>query len=254
MPRRKLLSVLIPALNEESGIKQTINAIPKNAIFERGYDLEVIVIDGNSTDLTREQAQSMGARVIVEPRKGYGRAYKTGFAEAKGDIIVTLDADGTYPAELIPEYLLYLDENGLDFITINRFSKMENKAMRFSHKVGNEILSYVMRTIYSVSVKDSQSGMWLMTKGFIDGIRLESDDFSLSEEIKIIAFKFFSAIELDGRYYKRAGKVKLATLKDGWYNLKYLLQYKSLVEHAVMPRQASAAEQLIESSSDAGLS
>jgi len=242
---------LIPALNEESGIKKTIDGIPKNTILEAGYDLEIIVIDGNSTDLTRHEAQSMGAKVIIEERKGYGRAYKTGFSQAKGEIIVTLDADGTYPAELIPEYLLCLRQKDLDFITINRFSKMEHEAMLFSHKIGNRILSFVMRVMYSVSVRDSQSGMWVMKRRFIEGIRLESDDFSLSEEIKIIAFKFFKAVELDGKYYKRAGKVKLATLKDGWYNLKYLLRYRSMIKFATTPLEAPIAKELIENQSDA---
>ena len=235
MQQRRMLSILIPALNEENGIAETIQAIPKDELVQEGYDLEIIVIDGNSTDLTREVAQSNGARVIVEKRKGYGRAYKTGLSEAKGDFVATLDADGTYPAELILEYLLELNQKGLDFVTINRFSKMEEEAMAFSHKIGNRILSITMNFLFAVKVKDSQSGMWIMTRRFIDGIKLESDDFSLSEEIKIIAFTFFKSLELEGRYYKRRGKVKLSTIKDGWVNLKYLFKYRTLLRHAIHP-------------------
>jgi len=72
-----------------------------------------------------------------------------------------------------------------------------------------------------------------MSKRFTDTINLLSDDFSLSEEIKIIAFRFFKAIELDGLYYRRAGKQKLVTFKDGWNNLKYLFRYKSLLNSSI---------------------
>ena len=230
-----VVSILIPAINEESGIRKTISSIPKMRISELGYDLEIIVIDGNSIDLTREVAQQLGAKVIVEKRKGYGRAYKTGLAVATGDIIVTLDADGTYPAELIPEYIQQLNEKYFDFITINRFSKMEKGAMSILHKVGNKILSTVMRLLYSINIKDSQSGMWIMKKSFVDRIILNSDDMSMSEEIKIIAFKFFKSLELDGKYSNRTGIAKLNTIGHGWTNLKYLFQYRNLLKFAIMP-------------------
>lgn len=230
---QQMISIIIPTLNEQDGIEKTIRAIPKERLSELGYDIEIIIIDGNSTDLTRGIAKRMGARVVLEKRKGYGRAFKTGFSEAKGDILVTLDADGTYPAELIPEYIQGLKEKGLDFITANRFSNMQNGAMDAYHQFGNEMLSLFMRLLYSIDVRDSQSGMWIMSRSFIQRINIQSDNFSMSEEIKIIAFKFFKALELDGRYYKRVGKVKLATFSDGWRNLKYLIRYRSLIKDAV---------------------
>ncbi|CAN5511873.1 hypothetical protein BH18THE1_BH18THE1_21350 [soil metagenome] len=241
----KSISVLIPAFNEQEGIKKTLNAIPKDTLADLGYDLEIIVIDGNSTDLTREIAQTMGSKIILERRKGYGRAYKTGFREAKGDILVTLDADGTYPADLIPNYVQHLKEKKLDFITVNRFSKMECGAMGISHRVGNILLSSVMHLLYSIEVKDSQSGMWIMSKKFADAINMQSEGFSLSEEIKIIAFKFFRAQELDGAYSKRAGKVKLGTLKDGWLNLKFLFKYKLSLKNALGPPSESLEKQVM---------
>ena len=151
-----------------------------------------------------------------------------------GEIIVTLDADGTYPAELIPEYIQQLNEKNMDFITVNRFSEIENGAMSLLHRFGNKILSSVMRLLYSVDVKDSQSGMWIMRRSFVKGINLKSDDMSLSEEIKIIAFKFFRSVELDGKYFKRTGTAKLDTIKHGWYNLLYLFHYKEQAKFAVM--------------------
>jgi glycosyltransferase involved in cell wall biosynthesis len=230
-----VVTILIPAINEESGIRKTISSIPKVRISELGYSLEIIVIDGNSSDLTREVAQYLGTKVIVEKRKGYGRAYKTGLAMATGNIIVTLDADGTYPAELIPEYIEQLNKKYLDFITINRFSQIDDGAMSILHIVGNKILSSVMRLLYSINIQDSQSGMWIMKKSFVDRIILNSDDMSLSEEIKIIAFKFFKSLELDGKYSNRFGTAKLNTIGHGWTNLKYLFQYRNRLKVAILP-------------------
>jgi len=230
---QQMISIIIPTLNEQEGIEKTIRAIPQTRLSELGYNVEIIIIDGNSTDMTRDIARRMGVRVVLEKRNGYGRAFKTGFSEAVGDILVTIDADGTYPAELIPEYVQALKEKGLDFITANRFSDMRNDAMDAYHKFGNNMLSLFMRLLYSINVRDSQSGMWIMTRRFVQRINIQSDKFSMSEEIKIIAFKFFKALELDGRYYKRVGDVKLATFGDGWRNLKYLIRYRWLVKNAL---------------------
>jgi glycosyltransferase involved in cell wall biosynthesis len=228
------VSVVIPALNEQCGVEKTIASIPKLKICDSlGYDLEILVIDGDSTDLTREAAQKMGARVIVEKQRGYGRAYKTGFSAAKGDIIVTLDADNTYPAESIPDYIQELNEKDIDFITINRFSSVNKGAMSFIHIAGNKILSFVMRLLYRTNIKDSQSGMWIMKKNFLYRITLNSDDMSMSEEIKIIAFRFFNSIEIDGQYFRRTGRQKIDTMRDGWRNLKYLFEYRKLLKSAI---------------------
>ena len=247
---RKLISIIIPTLNEQEGIKKTIQSIPKRRILELGYNLEIIIVDGNSTDLTREISERMGATVILEKRRGYGRAFKTGFREARGDILVTLDADLTYPAELIPEYVRSLNEKGLDFITANRFSEIQDGAMAPYHRFGNNVLSMFMRILYSVKVRDSQSGMWIMSRDFINRINIASDGFSMSEEIKIIAFTFFKALELNGRYNRRVGKVKLATFGDGWRNLKYLFRYKSLIKDAIKSPIDLVQKECIEIDSD----
>src|SRR6188472_2063500 len=120
---KKIISIIIPALNEQDGIRKTISSIPRLKMLELGYEMEILVVDGISTDLTEKISLGLGARVIHEVRSGYGRAYKTGFAAARGDIIITLDADATYPAELIPTYVQQLNDKSLDFITMNRFGK-----------------------------------------------------------------------------------------------------------------------------------
>ena len=230
------ISIVIPTLNEEHGIKNTMSSIPKSEIIEQGYRLEILVIDGDSIDLTRDIAAQLGAKVIVEKRKGYGRALKTGMDKATGDIIITLDGDGSYPAERVLEYVHNLEEKDLDFISVNRFSKLEKGAMSIMHRIGNNVLSATMRLLYSIDVKDSQSGMWIMRKeSFVDRINLNSDGMPMSEEIKIVAFKFFKSIELGGNYSQRVGTEKISTFRDGWNNLKYLFEYRRLLKFSIMP-------------------
>ena len=231
---KKIVSIILPALNEEEGLKRTLYSIPKSDLVSAGYDVEILVVDGNSTDKTRDVAQEMGARVIIEKGKGYGRAYKTGLESAEGDIIVTLDADDTYPAELIVEYIQKLIETESDFITTDRFSRMEKDSMSFVHKIGNKILSKTMNILFSINVCDSQSGMWIMRNSFVKQINLISDDMCLSEEIKIIAFKYFSSLEIPGRYSERTGSAKLATIRHGWRNFKFLFTYRKLLNYAVI--------------------
>ena len=107
-----------------------------------------MIIDGNSTDKTREIAMEKGARVHIEPRKGYGRAYRSGFVVAKGDIIVTMDADCTYPAEAVPGLVKRLLDEELDFITCDRLTKAEDGSMSGLHGFGNWVLSFNARMLF----------------------------------------------------------------------------------------------------------
>lgn len=238
-----LVSIIIPTLNEQAGIERTIRSIPQSVIRETtGSDVEIIVVDGQSTDLTREIATRLGANVILEEQKGYGRACKAGFAAAKGDIIVTIDADNTYPTECIPDYVQQLQGGGLDFITVNRFPLMERGAMSLTRRVGNKILTSVLRLLYSVDIQDSQSGMWIMKREFVSKIRLFSNDMSMSEEIKIVAFKFFKSKEINGRYSARRGSAKLKVFEDGFKNLKYLFDYRKNLQFSTLKSSKESKE------------
>jgi len=227
------VSIIIPAMNEESGIRNTIASIPQTSIRNLGYNLEIIVVDGNSTDRTRQIAREMGARVILQDGKGYGSAYKTGLKAASGNLIITLDADNTYPAEIIPECLSQIEKKDLDFITVNRFAKLDKDSMSLTRKVGNKVLSFGVLLLYSFKIQDSQSGMQIMRRRFTDKITLRASGFQLSEEVKIIAFKHFKSLEVDGRYYPRIGKSKLNALNHGVSNLKYLFVFRKLQRFAV---------------------
>lgn len=216
------VSVVIPTMNEEASVGLVIKEIFD--AFGQERPVEIIVVDTNSTDRTRDIAAAAGAVVVEEPRRGYGRAYKTGFERASGGIIATLDADLTYPAADIPKLADVLVSRDIDFITTNRFAEMEEGAMRAKHRIGNWLLSATTRLLFRVRVKDSQSGMWVFRSSILPKLELTSDGMAMSEEIKIEAFRKLTAIEVPITYRIRVGDVKLNSWKDGIGNLKFLFK------------------------------
>lgn len=213
-------------MNEEESIGEVLDTI-NEAMNDFKGDFEVAIVDTESKDRTVEIALSKGARVIDEPRRGYGRAYKTGFEKAQGDIIATLDADCTYPAEDIPGLVKMLDEEELDFITCDRLSKLEKGVMSRKHRLGNWILKVTTNLLFGMHIKDSQTGMWVFRKEILNKIELTSDGMPLSEEIKIEAWtKGLKTKEVPIIYRMRKGEVKLQSWKDGFKNLKFLFRKK----------------------------
>lgn len=225
-PGRRLLSLVIPALNEEAGIGAVLDEVPRDALAQAGWDVEVVVVDGESTDRTREIAKAKGARVIVEPRRGYGRAYKTGFRMAKGEVLATADADLTYPVGDLPELLALMERERLDFVTTDRFAALEEGAMRAKHRFGNWVLTTAARLLFWRNIRDSQSGMWLLRRAALDQLTLTADGMPFSEEIKVEAFRHpgLRCREVPIRYRVRVGEVKLDSWSDGLENLFFLLR------------------------------
>jgi len=187
------------------------------------------VVDGDSKDKTQEIAKNKGAKIIIEKRKGYGRAYKTGMPKATGDIIVTGDADATYPFDRIHHYIKLLIDTNLDFITTDRFSELKHGSMSMKHYFGNLILATALRILFLIRIRDSQSGMWIFKKEALDKIQpLEdfNDGMPFSEELKIEMFsnKDIKSIEIPSALYAREGEVKLQSFTDGWKNFKFLFK------------------------------
>lgn len=217
MHRGLKISVVIPCYNEEDGIQSVIGAMPH-------YVDEVVVVDNNSTDRTSEVARALGATVVFQPRKGYGAAYQAGLPAATGDIIATLDGDGTYPSDEIALLVDALEDRGLDFISGSRFPLRNPDAMNFTNKVGNLVLTIATGVLWLKPLKDSQSGMWVFRRAVLPRLRLTSDGMPLSEEIKIEAIEKlgprFAEVGID--YRPRIGEVKLQKWRDGWRNLSFL--------------------------------
>ena len=224
------VSIVIPTLNEQNGIGPTLESVDKAAFAAKGWELEFLVIDGASKDDTKRQAEIRGARVVVEPRKGYGRAYKRGFAEATGDILVTGDADGTYPFDRAHEFVQRLVDDGLDFVNCDRYGNLEKGAMSRKHRFGNWVLSSTARVLFGLRLRDSQSGMWVIRRSALPKLDVErmADGMAFSQEIKIEAIR-----RLDGRFKEvpaglrpRIGTPVLASWRDGLGNLKALYVWR----------------------------
>ena len=213
------ITVISPCLNEEQGIEQVLRRMP-------GFVDQVIVVDNGSTDRTSEVARGLGAFVIHEDVRGYGRSYKTGFAAATGDLIITLDGDHSYPPDAISyllEAFLHLE---VDFLNASRFPVRDRNAMSLKHKIGNLILSLAMSLLYFRWVRDSQSGMWVFRRALLDKMHLTSDGMAFSEEIKIEALKAnrHRFAEISIMYTSRMGEIKLNPWRDGFYNLWFLVK------------------------------
>jgi len=219
MYKGQTITVITPCLNEEQGVEKVLRGMPE-------FVDEVIVVDNASTDRTSDVANSLGAKVIREEQRGYGRAYKRGFAAATSDIIVTLDGDHSYPVDALSyliEAFLHLD---VDFLNASRFPVRNRRAMSFKNKIGNLGLSIAMSLLFFRWVRDSQSGMWVFRRSILERMRLESDGMSFSEEIKIEALKTsrIRFAEISILYSSRLGEIKLNPWRDGFYNLYFLVK------------------------------
>ncbi len=222
MYREKTITVVIPTLNEEKGIEQTLDLIPK-------FVDEILIVDGNSKDRTRELAEAKGARVIVEPRKGYGRAFKTGFEAAKGEIIATTDGDGTYPIELLSEIVDHLIVRDLDFISCSRLPLRDHASMNKQNLLGNYVITKFASILFGHYFSDILSGMWVFRKASLQHMTLHSDSWNFSEEIKLQAWvnlrNKFQEYKIP--YRERLGETKLSPWRVGTENIAYLLAMRS---------------------------
>ncbi|MDM7999091.1 MAG: glycosyltransferase family 2 protein [Dehalococcoidia bacterium] len=212
MTETRLLTIVIPALNEEQGIGHTIGTVPRKQLESTGYGVQVLVIDNGSTDRTAEVAKAAGAEVVSEPRRGYGAALKRGFASATGDAIVTADADGTYPLGAIPSLLETMHIENLDFLTTNRFACLDRNAMPLLNRIGNRLLALATRILFGIRLEDPESGMWLFRKDLLGRLKLHSDSWPLSHEIKIEACYYSGCRwkEVPIQYGARLGQTKLS--------------------------------------------
>ena len=233
-------TLVVPTLNESASIGHVVRtfraaADAANASIFRAQpiDWEILVVDGASTDATAANAEAAGARVVVERRKGYGRAYKTGFAAARGDIIATTDGDATYPVETIPTLVRRVLDERIDFLTGNRMAYLDRRAMTTEHRIGNRVLNVLLgvafhrylRQMSGGPLVDSQSGFWVFRREVLDRVHLEQDGMAFSEELKVeVILRGFHIVEVPIQYRERWGRPKLSSWKDGYRNLMFLVR------------------------------
>ncbi|MGZ9236068.1 MAG: glycosyltransferase family 2 protein, partial [Anaerolineales bacterium] len=178
-----VLSIVIPAYNEENGIKEIATRVLaiEPALREIGMEgLELLVVDDGSKDRTAEVASSIpGVHLIRHPRnKGYGAALKTGFSKATGGLIAFLDADGTYPPEYFPK-LCCAAMNGADLVIGSRMAG-EASQMPLTRRVGNFFFATLLSLLGRQKVTDSASGMRVFKREILERIYPLPDGLNLT--------------------------------------------------------------------------
>jgi glycosyltransferase involved in cell wall biosynthesis len=219
------VSVVIPCLNEAENIAQCV-AMAREALEENGIHGEVIVVDNASDDASAEIAQEAGATVVEEPRRGYGSAYLAGFAAARGDYIVKVDADLTYDFREIPRFVKELDE-GAQLVMGDRMENIQPGAMPWLNRyIGNPLLSGFMNLLFSTSVRDAHCGMRAVRRDVLPRLDLRSTGMEFASEMVIRASKAELEIrEFPIALHPRGGESKLSPLRDGWRHLRLILLY-----------------------------
>ncbi len=220
---RPLVSVVIPCLNEAENIEACV-AKAREALERNGIPGEVVVADNDSEDGSRELAQAAGARVVHEPRRGYGSAYLAGFGAARGEYIVMGDADLTYDFGEIPRFLAEL-QDGADMVIGDRMKNIHPGAMPWLHRyVGNPLLSGFLNVLFRTGVSDAHCGMRALRTDTLSQLDLRTTGMEFASEMVIRAAKE----DLDIRqfpieYHPRGGESKLSSFRDGWRHLRFLL-------------------------------
>lgn len=222
------LSILIPCLNEEETIEQTVRKA-KTFLDENNILGEVLVVDNDSSDNSETLAIKAGARVVKEKNRGYGNALKCGNLNAKGKYIIMGDADGSYDFSNLNPFIEKL-ESGADLVIGNRFAtKMEKNAMSFSHKyIGNPFLSFIGRKMFDIEVKDFHCGLRGYRKDKILKLDLQTNGMDYASEMIIRAkLEKYTIKEVPITLYKD-GRINtrshLNSFKDGMLHLKTMFR------------------------------
>ena len=218
-----LVSVVIPCLNEEENIEACVRAALE-AMEEGGITGEVVVADNASEDNSAELARAAGARVVHEPRRGYGSAYLAGFAAARGRYIVMGDADLTYDFREIPRFVEKLDD-GAELVMGDRMDNIHPGAMPWLHRyVGNPVLTGILNVFFRTGVNDAHCGMRALRRDVLPRLDLRTVGMEFASEMVIRASKEKLDIrQFPIEYHPRGGESKLSSFRDGWRHLRFLL-------------------------------
>jgi len=223
------VSVVIPALNEEGIVGKTVRTVPIKKLNDIGLETEILVVNNASTDNTAEEASEAGARVILETKRGYGNAYRRGFKEAQGDIIVMGDADGTYPFDEMAEFIQPILKGDAEFVMGSRLKgDIRPGAMPALHKyIGNPFLTWVLNALFHTGISDAHCGMRAMTREALHKMDLKTAGMEFASEMVIEASRQKLQIaEVPITYYPREGESKLSSFSDGWRHLRFMMLYR----------------------------
>ena len=222
--RPPFISIVMPCLDEE----QTVEVCVRKAqgwLSSSGLAGEVIVVDNGSTDRSAEIAAAAGARIVREPRRGYGAALRCGFAAARGDWIVMGDCDNTYDFSDLDGITQPL-ANGYEMAVGNRYAGgIAPGAMTWSHRyIGTPAISALLKIFAGLKVGDSQCGLRAFTRDALRRLDLRTDGMELASEMVLkMGRRGLRIADVPVPYGERLGAAKLSTMRDGWRHLRFLL-------------------------------
>ena len=215
------LSVVIPAWNEAGNLSKLLPQLHQT-LQALGCQYEIIVVDNHSPDQTAQVCSSAGATLLQQTSPGYGGALWTGFAAAKGEYILTMDADLSHTPDLVPG--LWNARNDAELIIASRYVKGGSVEVPGYRHILSIILNQVYTRVLSLPVKDISSGFRLYRASVLRGLNLQSSDFDALEEILIQVYAHgFKITEIPLRYEPRdQGKSKVKLLRFGMAYLRTL--------------------------------
>lgn len=214
------LSVVIPAYNEEDGIRSIMERVlaVRDPLRQVGIDdLELIVVDDGSADRTPDLVSAQeGATLVQHARNGgYGAALKTGFASAKGEWIGFLDADGTYPPEYFPAMVEAAQRENADLVIGSRMAGADSQMPR-TRRIGNLIFARLVNIISAANITDSASGMRIFKKSILPSLYPLPDGLNLTPVMSTRALhESLTMVEVPIPYSERIGRSKLSVVHDG---------------------------------------
>lgn len=213
--RHALVTIVVPAKDEQAAIGPLLRALPKATLLAAGLDCEVLVLDGNSKDNTASIARDHGATVIPDrSADGKGTALRDARPLFRGDYVVMLDADGTYPPDAIPSLLVPLIVGDADITMGTRIPRPG--AMSPSHRVGNLVLSTTATLLYGRKCPDLCTGLWAFRADALKQLPLRSKRFGLEAELFALACRRRLRIaHVRTDYLPRSGKGSVAKLRFG---------------------------------------
>jgi glycosyltransferase involved in cell wall biosynthesis len=224
LERPPFISIVMPCLNEEGTVAFCVRKA-RGWLERSGYDGEVLVVDNGSSDRSAQLAESAGARVVAEARRGYGVALRRGFTEARGEWLIMGDADDTYDFGELDAMLGPLLE-GADISVGNRLDgEMAPDAMAWSHRyVGTPALTLLLKVFAGSELQDSQCGLRALTRDAVRRLDLRADGMELASEMLLKAARQgLQVVHVPVPYAERLGQTKLRTVRDGWRHLRFLL-------------------------------
>jgi len=211
------LSVILPVVNESDNLRVLIPRL--GALLDRAHlKFEILVVDGGSTDGTPETARSLSARAVRERRPGYAGALETGFAEARGDYLLTLDADLSHEPDFAAK--LWRARGQADVIIASRYTRGGVAYTSFLRSFLSQALNFGMRRLLSMPVHDLSSGFRLYRREVVAGMVFEARNFEVLEEILVKAYaQGYSIFEVPFTYFPRESGRSHARLVRFGYDL-----------------------------------